>query len=134
MIWDSLLSSQARESVLVVSIVTTLILLYSCASYYLNWHFKRVLTNVDYCIVNIVRNCEDENDSDILYYKCRELGSADEYDYVKCVDMMCTQKKNRIYEWLKQVLRIGPSNKQQWPGWANVDVESGQVVDIRTDE
>ena len=48
----------------------TYIRIYGCASYYLNWHFKHVLTNVDYCIVNVVRNCEVENDSDVLYYKC----------------------------------------------------------------
>ena len=87
--------------------------------------------------MNVVRNCEDENDSDILYYKCRELGSADEYDYIKCVDMMSTQKKNRIYEWLKKSpkkSRKRQSKKQQWPGWAIVDVETGQVVDIRTEE
>ena len=102
----------------------TYIRIYGCASYYLNWHFKHVLTNVDYCIVNVVRNCEVENDSDVLYYKCRELGSADEYDYIKCVDMMSTQKKNRIYEWLKK----SPKNNRKRQ-WAIVDVETGQVVE-----
>ena len=112
----------------------TYIRIYGCASYYLNWHFKHVSTNVDYCIVHVVRNCEDENDSDILYFKCRELGSADEYDYIKCVDLMSTQKKNRRYEWLKKspkVTRKRQSKKQQWPGWAIVDVETGQVVESK---
>jgi hypothetical protein len=84
----------------------TYIRIYGCASYYLNWQFRHVASGVIYTIKNVVRNVNCENDSDTMYYKC--------------IDLMTTQKKYRLYEWMKSSCKknSGKRVKQVYSGWA----------------
>ena len=64
-----------------------------------------------------------ENDSDTMYYKCERISSSSsssQYEYIKCIDLMTTQKKYRIYEWIKSYTKkkSGKRVKQVYPGWA----------------
>jgi hypothetical protein len=114
----------------------TYIRIYGCASYYLKWQFKNVVKNIEYCIDNVVQNCGAENDSGEFYYKCSRLGSGSSADcvvYIKCVELMNTQKKRRVYEWIRRSApRSKPSTKkkgkQQWPGWAMIDEDGNAIV------
>ena len=114
----------------------TYIRIYGCASYYLKWQFKNVVKNVEYCIDYVVKNCSPENDNEEMYYKCSRLGSgssASSYDYIKCIELMNTQKKKRVYEWSRRSApRKKPStkkkDKQRWPGWAMLDEDGNDIV------
>jgi hypothetical protein len=105
----------------------TYIRIYGCASYYLNWQFRHVASGVIYTIKNVVRNVNCENDSDTMYYKSerissgsRSSSSSSQYEYFKCIDLMTTQKKYRLYEWMKSSCKknSGKRVKQVYPGWA----------------
>jgi hypothetical protein len=87
------------------------------------------------------RQCSAElrcrNDSGEFYYKCSRLdsgSSADCFVYIKCVELMNTQKKRRVYEWIRRSAprRSKPSTKkkgkQQWPGWAMIDEDGYTIV------
>jgi hypothetical protein len=115
----------------------TYVRIYGCASHYLNWQFRNVVSCVDYRIMYVVRNILDENDSDALYFKCSRIGSLSstdsQYVYVKCIDLMTTQKKNRVYEWMKSSSSnrskkyVRKRVKQCWPGWAIVNEEGKEI-------
>lgn len=113
----------------------TYIRIYGCASHYIKWKFKNVVRNIEYRIDLVVKNVAAENDNGDLYYKCCRLGScssANSYDYIKCVELMNTQKKRRIYEWIRRSLPRGKRatnrSKQQWPGWAMIDEDGNAIV------
>ena len=107
----------------------TYIRLYGCASYYIGWNFRNVATKVDYRIQYVVSNVHTDNSGSDFYFKCSRIGSCSSsdssFEYVKCVELMTTQRKHRLYEWIN---RSSSSRKytrkklkQRWPGWAIVD-------------
>ena len=113
----------------------TYIRIYGCASYYLNWQFKNIVTNTECRIDYVVKNSYVENDTGEFYYTCSRLGScSSSYDYIKCIELMNTQKKKRVYEWIKRSSPRSskPSSKkkgkQQWPGWAMLDEDGNDIV------
>jgi hypothetical protein len=68
-----------------------------------------------------------------MYYKCGRLSSgscANSYEYIKCIELMNTQKKRRVYEWIRRSVprhskpfTTKNKGKQKWPGWAMIDEE-----------
>ena len=105
----------------------TYIRIYGCASYYLKWQFRHVSSRVDYRIEYVVRNVH--GDSDAMYYKCARISGSSSsdsiYEYFKCVDLMTTQKKYRLFEWMKSSKPKKRNDsqrvKQVYPGWAILD-------------
>ena len=65
-------------------------------------------------------------DSDDMYYKCARVSSGSSSDsscdYFKCIDLRTTQKKFRLFEWMKQPKKKkrkdGQRVRQIYPGWA----------------
>jgi hypothetical protein len=103
----------------------TYIRIYGCASYYLNWQFKHVASGLHYRVKYVVCNINGENDSDTMYFKSERISSGSnssscQYEYFKCIDLMTTQKKYRLYEWVKSCRKQKSCKrvKQVYPGWA----------------
>jgi hypothetical protein len=102
--------------------------MYCCASYYLNWQFRHVASGVNYTINNVVCNVICENDSDTMYYKSERISSgsssgsssSSQYEYFECIDLVTTQKKYRLFEWMKSSSKknSGKRVQQVYPGWA----------------
>jgi large-conductance mechanosensitive channel len=52
---------------------------------------------------------------------------------IKCIELMNTQKKKRVYEWRRtSAPRKKPSTKKKdehiWPGWSMLDEDGNNIV------
>jgi hypothetical protein len=52
---------------------------------------------------------------------------------IKCIELINTQKKKRVYEWRRtSAPRKKPSTKKKdkhiWPGWAMLDEDGNNIV------